>query len=698
MVQQMRLARFSKRSAREAEYREYLRKEEERVEEMAAAEAARVATVLDRRAEAVEARVAVELQRVETGEVLDSLTRLVAYQEAREALEFLLESAAGALRVTVVSERRVLDHIAALEKAEELVYKRERERVEAYRAEDGKFRAEQVEARDEASSLHARELNKSMVEWRKDLEKITDDARFEATETRKRFTKKQGRARQAEEGARTAPRRAQGVAAEHSGRRGGQGGKDAGADSGGARPGLEEPRHPGPQGREEAPREACNQPIPLLKDLKVEVAGVINVADTKKQQKSWLDTLHAQRTDKMKEDGGESKILLLNARKKFEAKFEREIDLETKAVIKKQDEVLAIKKQEDAAATEEYTKKLDEEAKNMEELFKKQGADFTELMSGKKTKIREFWEKNKSKQRKANQSRTDATASKVESLKRQLQEKIREIRPKEEDEARATRLYEARAKCMTARTQSYCENVMALFNGRSQETDVFCKEHFDVVYHCLNRPTESARRRAGVARGGDGGSRDRDPGVGRPLLGLHEQAVRPHRRDQEPHAEARPALARGAAAVDESHGPDRGGPPDASDQARGRGLRGEEEFHGDIQNLEMEVVEALVAAEQEAPRHQAEQDRLGQRGQPHPRGARGARARARRHRRRRPRPRQMRHHRRLLRVRWDGAAGSRRRCAWAAAAAAAAAAARTRRRRRREEDGPWDGRLSIGRR
>ena len=38
---------------------------------------------------------------------------------------------------------------------------------------------------------------------------------------------------------------------------------------------------------------------------------------------------------------------------------------------------------------------------------------------------------------------------------------------------------------MTARTQSYCENVMALFNGRSQETDVFCKEHFDVVYHRL---------------------------------------------------------------------------------------------------------------------------------------------------------------------------------------------------------------------
>ena len=406
MVQQMRLARFSKRSAREAEYREYLRKEEERVEEMAAAEAARVATVLDRRAEAVEARVAVELQRVETGEVLDNLTRFVAYQEAREALEFLLESRGrpagdGRLRAACPGPHR-----GAGEGRGARVQARAGA-CEAYRAEDGKFRAEQVEARDEASSLHARELNKSMVEWRKDLEKITDDARFEATETRKRFTKKQQDEldklrkeleQRLDELKESLQNILDAVAAKEE--------KMLVQIQEELDPDWKNPDIQDRKAEKKLREKLCNQPIPLLKDLKVEVAGVINVADTKKQQKSWLDTLHAQRTDKMKEDGSESKILLLNARKKFEAKFEREIDLETKAVIKKQDEVLAIKKQEDAAATEEYTKKLDEEAKNMEELFKKQGADFTELMSGKKTKIREFWEKNKSKQRKANQSRT----------------------------------------------------------------------------------------------------------------------------------------------------------------------------------------------------------------------------------------------------------------------------------------------------
>ena len=246
----------------------------------------------------------------------------------------------------------------------------------------------------------------------------------------------------------------------------------------------------------------------------------------------------------------------------------------------------------------------------MEELFKKQGADFTELMSGKKTKIREFWEKNKSKQRKANQSRTDATASKVESLKRQLQEKIREIRPKEEDEARATRLSEARAKCMTARTQSYCENVMALFNGRSQETDVFCKEHFDVVYHRLEpayREREEewrewrAAETAGLATeiqesvdrfwGFMNKQYDRTGETKSPMpkldLLLHEEWRR-STKAMDQIAEARLTLQTKL--------------EDAAFEAK-------KKFHKDIQNLEMEVVEALVAAEQKL--HDTKQNKTG---------------------------------------------------------------------------------------
>jgi hypothetical protein len=487
MVQQLRLARFSKRSAREAEYGENLRQEFERVEEMAEAEVERVSQVLVRRAERVEELQMVEVQRVETREMLDNLTRLVAYQEGREALEFLLDSSGNAVRINVISERRVLDHITSLEKAEAKAYKVEDDRIEAFRSDDAKARAAQIEARDEKSKERARELNKEFTAWEKDLKKITDDARFECNETRKKFTERQKATcdrlkkeldQRIEELNEKLEDIIDAVAAKEEKL------KEQVAEE--LDPDWKNPDIKDRKAEKKLRENLCKLPIPLLEDLAKEVQAVFNV-DPKAPNgtKSWLDTLYNMRLDEIKESGGESKILLTNSRKKFESKFEKEIELELKAVVKKEDEYLAIKKQEDAETTEEYNKMLDEEQENMEELFKKSSADFVELMSSKKSKVREYWEKSRIKQRKANQSRQDATESKVQSLKRQVGEKIREIRPKKEDEACAMRLYEARAKCMTQRCQAYCDEVMSLYNTRSQENELFCKDHFDTVYNRL---------------------------------------------------------------------------------------------------------------------------------------------------------------------------------------------------------------------
>jgi hypothetical protein len=419
--------------------------------------------------------------------MLDNLTRLVAYQEGREALEFLLDSSGDALRINVISERRVLDHITSLEKAEAKVYKVEDDRIEAFRSDDAKARAAQIEARDEKSMERARELNKEFTAWEKDLKKIADDARFESNETRKKFTERQKATcerlkkeldQRIEELDEKLADIMDAVAAKEENL------KDQIAEE--LDPDWKNPDIKDRKAEKKLRENLCKLPIPLLEDLATEVQAVFNVAPKAPNgTKSWLDTLYNMRLDEIKESGGESKILLVNARKKFESKFEKEIELEIKAVVKKEDECLATKKQEDAEAMEEYNKMLDEEQENMEELFKKSSADFVELMSSKKSKVREYWEKSKVKQRKANQSRTDATESKVQSLKRQLGEKIREIRPKQEDEACAMRLYEARAKCMTQRSQAYCDEVMSLFNTRSQENELFCKDHFDTVYNRL---------------------------------------------------------------------------------------------------------------------------------------------------------------------------------------------------------------------
>ena len=131
MIQQMRLARFSKRSGREAEYQEHLRKEANRVQEAAEIEAARVQKVLDWRVTHAEEQADIERQRVETREMLDNLTRLVAYKEGREALDFFLENSAECLRVTVIAERRVMDHVAVLERTEQKQYQVEADRIES---------------------------------------------------------------------------------------------------------------------------------------------------------------------------------------------------------------------------------------------------------------------------------------------------------------------------------------------------------------------------------------------------------------------------------------------------------------------------------------------------------------------------------------------------------------------------------------